>query len=286
MSAASRHNVARAHPQPVAAPAEETDRVTMAAETALEESSRHPVATIGYGQPLRWLAAGWRDLMRAPGPGLLHGLGVAVFGLLLLWWAHRYFWLLAGAFSGFLLVGPIAATGLYAVSRALEQGRKPSMDTVMEAWHPRDHRLVSFGLLLAAAGTCWVMTSASLITAFAPASISEPLDFMREVVLNENSWLFEGWLMLGGLLVAPVYASSVVSIPLMMEYRIGLLPAVLTSWRVVLQNPGPMALWAGLLMAITLLGMCTLLLGMIVAVPWLSYASWHAYRDLVPPEPR
>ena len=66
---------------------------------------------------------GWRDLLRAPVPGLLHGLAVAAFGLLLLLLAHRQFWLLAGAFSGFLMIGPLAATGLYAVSRALEQGR-------------------------------------------------------------------------------------------------------------------------------------------------------------------
>ena len=52
--------------------------------------------------------------------------------------------------------------------------------------------------------------------------------------------------------------------------------------RAVLRNPGPLALWGALLMGITLLGMSTLLLGLIVAVPWLSYASWHAYRDLVP----
>ncbi|MBX3644513.1 MAG: DUF2189 domain-containing protein [Rubrivivax sp.] len=253
----------------------------MASETALEESARVQLATIDSRRPLVWLAAGWRDLQRAPLPGLLHGLCVTAFGLVLLALAHRHFWLLAGAFSGFLLVGPLAATGLYAISRALEQGRPPSMAVVTAAWHPQDHRLVSFGLLLAAAGTCWVMTSASLITAFAPHTIRDPVDFLHTVVLDEQSWLFEGWLLLGGVLVAPVYASSVVAIPLMMERRIGLLAAVLTSWRTVMQNPGPMALWAGLLMAVTLIGMIPLLLGLIVAVPWLSYASWHAYRDLV-----
>lgn len=254
----------------------------MASETALKESGRCQVATIGYRQPLLWLAAGWRDLLRAPRPGLLHGLCVAAFGLVLLVLAHRHFWLLAGAFSGFLLVGPIAATGLYAVSRALEQGRTPGVDTVMSAWHPQDHRLVSFGLLLAGAGTCWVMTSASLITTFAPHPIRDPVEFLHMVVLDDQSWLFEAWLVLGGVLVAPVYASSVVAIPLMMERRIGLLAAVLTSWRAVMLNPGPLALWGALLMAITLIGMSTVLLGLIVAVPWLSYASWHAYRDLVP----
>jgi uncharacterized membrane protein len=254
----------------------------MPSETALEQSGRCHLATIDYRQPFLWLAAGWRDLLRAPGPGLLHGGCVAAFGLTLLVLAHRQFWLLAGAFSGFLLVGPIAATGLYAISRALEQGRKPGTGTALAAWRPKDHRLVSFGLLLAAAGTGWVMTSASLITRFAPQAVGNPVDFLHVVVLNEQSWLFEGWLLLGGVLVAPVYASSVVAIPLMMERRIGLLAAVLTSWRAVLQNPGPLALWAGLLMGVTLIGMSTVLLGLIVAVPWLSYASWHAYRDLIP----
>lgn len=250
-------------------------------ESALEQSRRCRLATIGYEQPLQWLARGWRDLLRAPRPGLLHGLAVSVFGLVLLAVAHRQFWLLAGAFSGFLLLGPLAATGLYAVSRALERGEQPTLRTALAAWKPRGHGLVLFGLLLAAAGTCWVLTSASLITAFAPQPVRDPVDFLHVVVLNESSWLFEAWLSLGGVLVAPVYASSVVAIPLLLERRVGVLAAVLTSWRAVMLNPGPMALWGALLMAITLLGMSTLLLGLIVAVPWLSYASWHAYRDLV-----
>ena len=59
--------------------------------------------------------------------------------------------------------------------------------------------------------------------------------------------------------------------------------AVLTSWRVVLANPVPMAVWAGLLLALSLLGMLTATLGLVIVVPWLSHASWHAYQDLVQP---
>jgi uncharacterized membrane protein len=259
-----------------------TETRPMTSDTALEQSRRCRLAQISYEQPFLWLARGWRDLLACPVPALLHGVAVATFGLVLLWVAHRQFWLLAGAFSGFLLVGPLAATGLYAVSRALDKGERPSLGTALAAWKPRDHRLVLFGLLLAAAGTCWVLTSASLITAFAPQAVGNPVDFLHVVVLNEQSWLFEAWLSLGGVLVAPVYASSVVAIPLMLERRISVLGAVLTSWRAVMLNPGPMALWGALLMAITLIGMSTVLLGLIIAVPWLSFASWHAYRDLVP----
>lgn len=250
--------------------------------TALEESRRCQIAQIGFSRPFDWLAKGWRDMLRAPVPALLHGVVVALFGLLLLLVAHRQFWLLAGAFSGFLMIGPLAATGLYAVSRALEQGRDATLATALAAWRPHNLRLVLFGVLLASAGTCWVLTSASLITAFAPQPVRDPVDFLRVVVLNDQSWLFEAWLSLGGVLVAPVYASSVVAIPLLLERRISVLGAVLTSWRVVMQNPGPMALWGALLIGITMLGMSTLLLGLVVAVPWLSYASWHAYRELVP----
>jgi uncharacterized membrane protein len=48
-------------------------------------------------------------------------------------------------------------------------------------------------------------------------------------------------------------------------------------------NPVPLALWAALIMGLTLAGMATLLLGLVVVVPWLGHASWHAYVDLIDP---
>ena len=69
--------------------------------------------------------------------------------------------------------------------------------------------------------------------------------------------------------------------PLLLDRRVTLLQAVLTSWRVVLANPLPMAVWAALIMVFTLLGLGSLLLGLIVIVPMLGHASWHAYRELV-----
>lgn len=234
-------------------------------------------------QPLRWLRLGWRDLLACPVPGLVHGAAAAAFGALLLAFAWNRFWLLSGAFSGFLIVAPIVATGLYRVSRRLEQGEKTSLRQALAVWVPDDARLVLFGLLLALAGTGWVLTSASLVTGFADMPVNEPVEFLRHVVLADTSYLFEAWLALGGVLAAPVFASSVVALPVLLDTRIGVLGAVLTSWRVVLDNPVPMALWAGLLLALTLLSMALALVPLVVVVPWLAHASWHAYRDLVGP---
>ena len=154
----------------------------------------------------------------------------------------------------------------------------------LATWRPRDGRLVLFGVLLALAGTGWVLTSASLITRFAAAPVNSPSDFLHVVVLARDGWLFETWLVLGSVLAAPMFASSVVALPLLLDRPVKVRDAVLTSVRTALLNPAPMALWATLILVVTLIGMATALVGLIVAVPWLAHASWHAYRDLVEPE--
>jgi uncharacterized membrane protein len=213
-------------------------------------------------------------------PGLFHGLLLTAFGALLLWVAGEKFWLLAGAFSGFMIVAPILATGLYQVSRACETGRSIGMDEVVTLWRSGDRRLVIFGLLLGLAGTGWVLTSAGLITLWSPVPIQKPADFLRQVVLVREVGLFEVWLLLGALLAAPVFASSVVALPMLVDTQVSVMAAVKASWRAVASHPGPMVAWAVVIVLLVGLGMATALLGLIVIVPLIAHASWHAYRDI------
>lgn len=238
-----------------------------------------PLRVLRLTQPLEWLGRGWQDLRRTPLASLGHGLAMALAGWLIVAVAGQRFWILAGAFSGFLLVAPILATGLYAISRALERGEPAGWSTVTAVWLSLDRRLVLFGLGLAAAGTGWVLTSAALITLLAAAPVLTPADFLRVVVANPESGLFELWVLAGGLMAAPVFASSVVAIPLLVDRGLGVREAVQTSWRAVATNPLPMALWAALVMGLTLLGMALALFGLVLAIPLLGHASWHAYRD-------
>lgn len=238
-----------------------------------------------------WLRRGRRDLFRCGWLSLAHGLVLAAFGAGLLAVAHDRFWLLAGACSGFLVVAPVLATSLYAMSRALEHGAPINLALLHQTWTSWQRArlverggywcLVQFGALLALAGTGWVLTSAALITLLAPVPIHTPVDFLRHVVLDTHGLLFELWLALGGVLAAPIFASSVVSMPLLLDRRVTMREAVLTSWRVVLANPAPMALWALLILVLVLAGFLAAMVGLIVVVPWLGHASWHAYRDLV-----
>lgn len=235
---------------------------------------------IDIARCLIWLQLGWRDLWRRPAIGITHGIVMAVFGAAIFGFAHDRFWLLAGAFSGFLLVAPVLATGLYAVSRALERNTPASFATVRDVWWSGDGCMIRFGVLLALAGTGWVLTSAAMITLWAPHQITGPADFLKYVVLSD-SWLFEAWVVLGGVLAAPVFASSVIAMPMLLDRHVSMLTAVLTSWRVVMTNPLPMAAWATVIMLLAAIGMATALLGLILLMPLLGHASWHAYRDLV-----
>jgi len=235
---------------------------------------------VGLHSPWRWLALGWADLRSNPLPGLIHGFMLTAFGGILLWALSDWFWVLAGAFSGFLIVAPVLATGLYQVSRGASVGRKVDIFEVMELWTNGDGRLVRFGLLLGLAGTGWVLTSAGLITLWSPEPIDKPMDFVRRVVLAEDFGLFEVWLLLGALLAAPVFASSVVAIPMLVDTSVPVSMAVAESWRCVADHPAPMALWAVLIALLVGVGMLTALAGLIVVLPLIAHASWHAYCDL------
>ena len=250
------------------------------------------VRTVGLMQPMTWLVLAWRDMARSGWISFAHGLAITAFGGAILAVAHHRFWLLAGALSGFLVVAPVLATSLYALSRALEQRQEANLGVVLKTWLNWQNShfnkwgndywcMVQFGALLALAATGWVITSAAFITLLAPVPVETPMDFMRHVVLANNGWLFELWLALGSLLAAPIFASSVIAMPLLLDRRASLRVAVLTSWQVVVANPLPMAFWAALILGFTLLGLGSLLLGLIFVMPMLGHASWHAYRDLV-----
>lgn len=250
------------------------------------------VRTVQPMQAVNWLARGWRDMVAIGWVSFAHGLALALGGIFIVVVTKDRFWLLAGALSGFMVIAPVLATSLYALSRAKERGEPTNFAVVLKTWlNWQDHHInkwgndywcmVQFGALLALASTGWVLMSAALITLLAPVPITGPIDFLRYVVLAKEGWLFELWLALGGFLAAPLFASSVISMPLLLDRRLTVLQAVLTSWKTVLENPVPMGMWAALIMGLTMLGLGTFFFGLIVFIPLLGHASWHAYRDLV-----
>lgn len=240
------------------------------------------VRRIGFGAPLVWLKRGWTDLRRQPAVSLFYGIAIAVTGAVILGVTASLPYLFAAAITGFLLVAPMLAAGLYELSRRYLVGEPASVFDSMAAWKRNPSALVGFGLLSMLAGTAWQVVSVVIVALLYKGPALSPQAMMIEVLVNPKHYLmFFIYMGAGGALAAVIFVLSVVSMPMLVDRRCELLCALRTSINAVAENPVPLAFWALIIMLLTGLGFATALVGMVIIMPWLGHASFHAYKDLV-----
>ncbi len=240
------------------------------------------VRRIDFDAPLKWLARGWADLWRQPAASLFYGFAIALTGVVILSVTASLPYLFAAAITGFMLVAPVLTAGVYELSRRYLAEEPVTLLDSMRAWNRNPAGLVGCGLLSVVAGTVWQLISALIVTLFYSGSALGPLEMMVEVLVNPQHYLmFIVYMGAGGLLASLVFVFSVVSIPMLVDRPCGVRCALLTSLNAVVENPLPLAFWAVIIMLLTGLGLATALVGLILVMPWLGHASFHAYKDLV-----
>ena len=244
------------------------------------------VQRVAFDAPWAWLAAGWRDLWSNPTISLLYGAIFAavsaalMFGLM---FANLASLILALA-GGFLLIGPIAAVGLYEISRRLEAGERVRLGVLLPSRPRVLGQLAFFGAILTFVYLVWMQLAFLLLMLFLAAVATTAGERVcadaalhrarpRPVVDGHGRWrrLRRHRVRdFGDLGAAADDAED--------RCRDGDIRRA--SLRCV-PTPKPMMLWAALIAGFMALGLATLFAGLVVVFPLVGHATWHAYRDLV-----
>ena len=209
-----------------------------------------------------------------------------VAGLILAWLAFDYEMLplLFPLASGFALVGPFAALGLYEMSRRRERGVHVALsDAFGVVRAPAFGRIVALGLLLVAIFLMWLMTAMAIYNVtLGPAPPVSAAQFARDVVATPGGWaLIAAGMGAGFLFALTALAIGVASFPLLLDRDVALRAAIGASVWAVAANPKPMAAWGLIVAGGLLIGSAPLLLGLIVVMPVLGHATWHLYRKVI-----
>lgn len=229
----------------------------------------------------RWMAAGWEDFRRSPGVGVAVGLFCALVGwaLVAAMWSVESAVLILPLVTGFMLAAPLIAVPLYEASRRHSRGERAGGAALFAGFARNRWGIGLMAALLMLFLYGWLRVATMIWFLFFGLDLP-PLDAFLASALADYPFVVTSF-GIGGVLAALVFALSAVSLPMLVDRPVDAMTAAMTSVRACLANPFTMGLWAALIVVLTLIGIGAAFLGLVLVVPVIGHATWHAYADLV-----
>jgi uncharacterized membrane protein len=255
--------------------------------TGASETPAHPaIRKIGVGDLKQALIKGWDDFAAYPTQAIFIILIYPIVGFILgrMALGGATLPLLFPLVAGFALVGPIAAVGLYELSRRRELGLESSWTHAFDVLKsPSIYAIAALGIVLMIIFFAWMAVAQSIYQAlFGPYAPESIFGFLNELLTTTRGWqLILIGNAVGFLFAVLVLTIGAVSFPMLVDRDVGAAVAVLTSIRTVFANPVTMAIWGFIVGTLLFLGSLPFFAGLAVVMPLLGHASWHLYRRAV-----
>lgn len=242
------------------------------------------IRQVGMDAPLRWLRAGWADLRRAPVPSLFYGAVLAAMGFTLTH-APGSGAIALALVTGFLLVGPFLLMGLYDIAKRVGRGEDVMIGPTMSAWKANVQSIGFYAIILALLLAVWIRISVVVVALFFEGTSPSAASLVAEAVAGPEALTFVAVYAAAGFGFALfVFATSVLSLPMLYDRpRMDTLTAVISSFNALRLNFWPMLFWAAIIVLLTALGFAAYFVGLVLALPLIGLATWHAYREVVAP---
>lgn len=259
---------------------------TPADDDAVAASLPFPrIRSIDAGAPFRWLARGLADLRACAIASLFYGFCFAAMGLLVTFVFEHAYQYTSAVTTGFLLLAPFFAMGLYELSRRRELKQSPDLIPTLTVWRRNAGNIAVFAAVLTVIFLIWARASLVVFAIFYTKEMPNLSGFLSQVLTFENLEFLMVYFAVGFVFALLVFAVSVVSIPLMLDRNQDAVTAMIASIHALTENVLPLMVWATLIVSLTILGFLSFHIGLVVLMPIVGHATWHAYRDLVEPLP-
>ncbi|WP_085905475.1 DUF2189 domain-containing protein [Kiloniella majae] len=235
------------------------------------------------------LKAGMSDFLNSIRYGLFFGGIYAVGGwvLIILLLELELPYLVYPLAIGFALIAPFIASGFYFISHQLEENKPLSWGRafgVVKSMFNRD--LGWMALVTGFSLFIWLDMAAFITLSFFGFKLFSMAELIDLIFTTEKGllFLFVGHIV-GAIIALIVFSFSVISFPMLYHRDIDFVTAMVTSVRLVKNNPKTMTLWCITIAVLTVASILAGLLGLFVTLPLLGHATWHLYKRAVGPQP-
>jgi len=248
-----------------------------------EDSPFPTVRDVSASAPLRWISRGFDDFKACPLPSLFYGFCFGAMGLLITMVFEHAYQYTSALTTGFLLLGPFLAMGLYEISRRRERDQACLLAPTLMVWRRNAGNIGVFAVVLGVIFLVWARASLVIFALFYTDEMPNLSGFLSQLLSLDNIEFLLVYFGIGLLFSTIVFAVSVVSIPLMLDRNQDAITSMLASIAALARNPVSMIIWAAMIVGLATLGFLSFHLGLVVLMPIVGHATWHAYRDLVAP---